>query len=43
MVRIIKRKRHNRTVYKKDSVKGAVFYLASVIVLMIVIAINMGL
>lgn len=43
-MRIIKKKnKNNRTVYRKDSVKGAVFYSAVVIAIMVIIAISMGL
>lgn len=43
-MRIIKRKdRSNRTVYRKDSVKGIIFYAAVVVAVMVITAISMGL
>ena len=43
-MRIIKRKdRNNRTVYRKDSVRGILFYVSVVVVLMVITAIGMGL
>lgn len=43
-MKIIKRKvKNNRTVYRKDSVKGILFLAAVVIIAMVITAIGMGL
>ncbi len=42
-MRVIKKKKHGRNVYQKESVKGLVFYAIVIAITLVIIAINLGL